>query len=122
MVGLGVASSATSAEARQAIEHALSTAGGTWTDVHAIATTTGRIDHPAIRELAAEGLEIVPIDPDELAGVPVPNPSPTVLRRVGTPSVAEAAALLVAHTDELVVPKQVHPRVTVAVARRSRSS
>ena len=34
--------------------------------------------------------------PAELAAVPVPNPSETVLRYTGTPSVSEAAALLAA--------------------------
>ena len=49
-----------------------------------------------------------------LAGVPVPSPSDRVAERVGTPSVAEAAALLGGGT--LVVGKTVHGRVTVAVA------
>lgn len=50
----------------------------------------------------------------ELARVPVPSPSDRVAARVGTPSVAEAAALLGGGT--LLVPKTVHGRVTVAVA------
>jgi len=43
----------------------------------------------------------------ELAGIAVPNPSPTVLRHTGTPSVAEAAALLLAAVDQqrLVIEK-----------------
>jgi cobalamin biosynthesis protein CbiG len=50
----------------------------------------------------------------ELARVPVPSPSADVAARVGTPSVAEAAALLGGGT--LLVPRTVHGRVTVAVA------
>jgi cobalamin biosynthesis protein CbiG len=50
----------------------------------------------------------------ELARVPVPSPSDRVAALVGTPSVAEAAALLGGGT--LLVPKTVHGRVTVAVA------
>lgn len=50
----------------------------------------------------------------ELARVPVPSPSALVAGRVGTPSVAEAAALLGGGT--LLVPKTVHGRVTVAMA------
>lgn len=44
---------------------------------------------------------------DELAKICVPNPSPTVLKYTGTPSVSEAAALLAAHSDkkDLVVEK-----------------
>jgi cobalamin biosynthesis protein CbiG len=49
-----------------------------------------------------------------LAAVPVPSPSDRVAARVGTGSVAEAAALL--HGGTLLVPKTVHGRVTVAVA------
>jgi cobalt-precorrin 5A hydrolase len=51
----------------------------------------------------------------DLAGVVVPSPSTSVAARVGTGSVAEAAALL--GGGELLVPKTVHGRVTVAVAR-----
>jgi cobalamin biosynthesis protein CbiG len=45
----------------------------------------------------------------------VPSPSDAVAGHVGTGSVAEAAALM--SGGELVVPKTVHGRVTVAVAR-----
>jgi cobalamin biosynthesis protein CbiG len=49
-----------------------------------------------------------------LAGVPVPSPSVRVADQVGTPSVAEAAALL--GGGALVVVKTMHGRVTVAVS------
>jgi cobalt-precorrin 5A hydrolase/precorrin-3B C17-methyltransferase len=49
--------------------------------------------------------------------VPVPHPSAVVQAAVGTPSVAEAAAL--AGGGELAVPKTKSARATVAVARRS---
>ncbi|HEY0508047.1 MAG TPA: Rv2231c family pyridoxal phosphate-dependent protein CobC [Blastococcus sp.] len=51
----------------------------------------------------------------ELAAVDVPAPSSRVAALVGTPSVAEAAALLAG--GDLVVGKTVHGRVTVAVSR-----
>ncbi|MDV3348371.1 precorrin-3B C(17)-methyltransferase [Leptothoe sp. LEGE 181152] len=52
----------------------------------------------------------------------VPNPSDVVTQAVGTPSVAEAAALLAAHSQELVITKQVFKgeqqgACTIAVAR-----
>lgn len=50
----------------------------------------------------------------ELAQVPVPSPSDRVAELVGTPSVAEAAALVGGGT--LVVGKTVIGRVTVAVS------
>ncbi|MCS7292055.1 MAG: precorrin-3B C(17)-methyltransferase [Gloeomargarita sp. SKYBB_i_bin120] len=52
---------------------------------------------------------------DQLRAVAVPNPSPVVAQAVGTPSVAEAAAVQAAQ-GPLLVPKQVLDNVTVAVA------
>lgn len=53
-----------------------------------------------------------------LAEVDSPTPSSMVEQHVGTPSVCEAAALLLSDGGELVVPKQKTDKVTVAVARR----
>lgn len=72
-------------------------------------------DEPALRTYPA----------DELARVDVPNPSDVVAAEVGTPSVAEAAALHAAAElargapVELVVPKIKAGNVTVAAARIS---
>ncbi len=56
---------------------------------------------------------------DELASVDVPNPSPTVQKFEGTPSVSEAASLL-SSKGKLIVPKQkLPPNLTVAVSRIS---
>ena len=65
-------------------------------------------DERAFLELALQyGWQIHFYAAFELAAVPVPNPSETVRRHTGTPSVSEAAALLVAHTDatQLIVEK-----------------
>ncbi len=54
---------------------------------------------------------------DRLSSVDVPNPSPTVQKFEGTPSVSEAASLL-SSKGELVVPKQkLPPNLTLAVSR-----
>ena len=53
---------------------------------------------------------------DALAEVDVPTPSATVEAHVGTPSVAEAAALL-ATDGELVVLKQRSAHATCAIAK-----
>lgn len=53
---------------------------------------------------------------DELAAVPVPNPSQRIAAAVGIPSVAEACALLVGY-GPLVVPKQTVGGVVVAASR-----
>jgi cobalt-precorrin 5A hydrolase len=56
---------------------------------------------------------------DELASVDVPNPSSTVQKFEGTPSVSEAASLL-SSKGKLIVPKQkLPPNLTIAVSRIS---
>lgn len=51
---------------------------------------------------------------EELSAIVVPNPS---IDRIGTPSVAEAAAILASGSDRFIVPKQViENRVTIAIA------
>ena len=65
------------------------------------------------RAAARRGWPLTGYRAEELARVPVPTPSSRVAQTVGTPSVAEAAALL--GGGVLVVPKTVHGRVTVAV-------
>ena len=78
------------------------------------------------REAGVKGLQAfsslyrIPVevyDRNKLGIVPVPNPSETVKRFEGTPSVSEASAILSAKGD-LVVPKQKYPPdLTVAIAR-----
>ena len=52
----------------------------------------------------------------ELAAVKVPNPSTTVMKHVGTPSVCEAAAILGSNNGKLVVPKIKGKNWTAALA------
>ncbi|MEN9264470.1 MAG: precorrin-3B C(17)-methyltransferase [Gloeomargarita sp. GMQP_bins_44] len=52
---------------------------------------------------------------EQLRATPVPHPSAVVAQAVGTPSVAEAAAIQAAQ-GPLLVPKHTFPNVTVAVA------
>lgn len=63
------------------------------------------------------GAALVGYAAEELAAVPVPNPAETVDGAVGTPSVAEAAAILAANGGPLIVTKHVTNGVTLAVAR-----
>ncbi len=53
---------------------------------------------------------------DELAAVDVPNPSETVAKHVGTPSVCEAAAILGSNHGQLVIPKVKSRNWTAALA------
>ncbi|PTR26554.1 cobalt-precorrin 5A hydrolase [Rhodococcus sp. OK519] len=63
------------------------------------------------------GARLIGYAPDRLAAVPVPNPVGDVADSVGTPSVAEAAAILAANGGPLIVTKHVTNGVTVAVSR-----
>ena len=53
---------------------------------------------------------------EELAAVEVPNPSETVQKHVGTPSVCEAAAILGSNHGKLIVPKVKGKNWTAALA------
>ena len=53
---------------------------------------------------------------EQLAQVEVPNPSTTVLKHVGTPSVCEAAAILGSNHGKLIIPKVKGKNWTAALA------
>lgn len=120
VVGLGLTKDASAEDVRAAIDDALSEIDCGWSDVVRLATTVRRRGHPAIEALVGDGA--VPLslfEPSELARVTVPNPSAAVGARAGTTSVAEAAALLAANAEVLLLPKQTAPGVTVALAEQS---
>ncbi|HUR12874.1 MAG TPA: precorrin-3B C(17)-methyltransferase [Mycobacteriales bacterium] len=80
-----------------------------------VATVDAKADEGGIVGLCAKtGWPLVTHPASLLAATPVPNPSPHPLEAVGTPSVAEAAALQ--HGD-LVVEKTKSPMATLAVSR-----
>ncbi|MDR2786943.1 MAG: cobalamin biosynthesis protein, partial [Candidatus Accumulibacter sp.] len=70
-------------------------------EVVAVASIDLKSDEAALLEMAAgRGWTIRFYTADELAAVEVPNPSETVRRHTGTPSVSAAAALLAARADK----------------------
>ncbi len=92
----------------RAVAEALALAQAEFSDVAAVASITLKADEAGLLALAAQrGWVITFYRPEELATVAVPNPSETVRRHTGTPSVSEAAALLAAGTDakDLLVEK-----------------
>ena len=110
-VGVGAASGVTSEEVLAAVDAVLPDGAA---DVQ-LATLDVRATEPGLITAAARrGWSLTGHSPIELAAVTVPTPSARVAGLVGTPSVAEAAALL--GGGMLLVPKTVHGRVTVAVA------
>ncbi|MFB7229317.1 Rv2231c family pyridoxal phosphate-dependent protein CobC [Streptomyces fimicarius] len=104
VVGVGARRGASGDAVFALIEAVLSGAGLDAADVVEVATVDAKGDEPGIVGAAARlGVPVRTHPAGALAAVRVPHPSGAVGAAVGTPSVAEAAALIEA--DELVVPK-----------------
>jgi cobalt-precorrin 5A hydrolase/precorrin-3B C17-methyltransferase len=86
-----------------------------------IASLDLKADEAGLRELCHQHqLPLQTFPPAVLRQINVPTPSSTVEQEVGTPSVAEAAALQAAQTDSLIVAKQIFKgegAVTIAIAQ-----
>ncbi|MEU4623836.1 cobalamin biosynthesis protein [Actinoplanes sp. NPDC023801] len=97
---------------------ALAGAGLTPAEVGVLATLDRRAAENRVRALAGEyGWRLAGYPADVLAAQPVPNPGRAAAAAVGSPSVAEAAALLAAGPGAvLLLPKQARDGVTVAIA------
>jgi cobalt-precorrin 5A hydrolase len=94
-VGLGCDRGTPLATVAHTLDAALAQTGLVRAQVAVLASIEAKRDEPAFMALAAQGSwPFRFFSAAELAVVPVPNPSPTVLRHMGTPSVSEAAALL----------------------------
>jgi cobalt-precorrin 5A hydrolase/precorrin-3B C17-methyltransferase len=124
VVGVGASRGVTEAEAGALIDDALASAGLSPRSVRLAATVDLKADEEGLLEaVRRRNWQLAFFPAAALAAVPVPNPSETVRSATGTPSVAEAAALLAAcgpaspDGDGLVVTKRASARATVAVAR-----
>lgn len=97
VLGIGCDRNTPYATLAQVIDEALAQLEASWADVRAVASIDLKADEVAMQELQRQrGLTIRFYPATWLAQVPVPNPSETVRKYTGTPSVSEAAALLVA--------------------------
>jgi cobalt-precorrin 5A hydrolase len=97
VLGLGCDRGTTLATLQEAVTHALQQLGASLNTVATLASIDLKADEPGLLSLALQlNCPIHFYPAGALAGVPVPNPSATVLRHTGTPSVSEAAALLAA--------------------------
>jgi cobalt-precorrin 5A hydrolase/precorrin-3B C17-methyltransferase len=119
VLGVGSSSGADPEALHRLAVETLAEAGLSVDAVGCVATVDRKAAEPAIVELAtALGVSLRTFPADALAAMPVPNPSNVVEAAVGTPSVAEAAALAAAG-GALVVEKRRSGEATVAVARRA---
>ena len=130
-LGLGCDRNTPLATVKTTIDQALALCQGGIDNVKAVASIDLKADEPALLQLAAElGWSIRFYSAQELARVDVPNPSETVRKHTGTPSVSEAAALLAAQPNtpntpdktNLIIEKHRHRgldgrNATVSIAR-----
>lgn len=107
-LGLGCDRGTPAATVAQAITEALASCNAPLAAVAAVASIDLKADEAGLLQVAQErGWIIRFYSAMELAAVDVPNPSETVRKYTGTPSVSEAAALLAADVDQthLIVEK-----------------
>ena len=132
VVGVGASTGVTAGEAGRLIDETLAAAGLSPRSVRWLATADIKAREPGLLAAARQRRWAVVTAPAaQLATIDVPTPSEIVRAAVGTPSVAEAAALLVAEGSQeqggpgpggpggarLVVTKRSSARATVAVAQ-----
>ncbi len=116
VAGVGASQGVAADEVLALLDEALAVGGLSRDSVTALATVDAKATEEGIVAAARQGgwpLHSYPAG--QLATVEVPNPGEAALAAVGTPSVAEAAALILG--NELVVTKRKSAMATVALAR-----
>nr|VFK53705.1 MAG: cobalt-precorrin 5A hydrolase [Candidatus Kentron sp. TUN]VFK54113.1 MAG: cobalt-precorrin 5A hydrolase [Candidatus Kentron sp. TUN]VFK55294.1 MAG: cobalt-precorrin 5A hydrolase [Candidatus Kentron sp. TUN] len=125
VLGIGCDRGTSLTTIEQAVNQALAEAGVEPSAVHTVASIDLKADETGLQALARQnGWPLVFHPARALTRVPVPNPSEVVRHHVGTPAVAEAAALFTAGVgmENLLVEKLKRRgsdgrNVTVSVAR-----
>jgi cobalt-precorrin 5A hydrolase/precorrin-3B C17-methyltransferase len=126
-LGLGCERGTPESVIAAAIEHTLSEAGLALGAIAGIASIDRKADEVGLCALAQrQNWPTRWFRAEQLEQVAVPTPSAIVAAEMGTPSVAEAAALLASQGGALIVPKHIYRQpaqkgaVTVAVAQSQR--
>ncbi|WP_444951849.1 precorrin-3B C(17)-methyltransferase [Micromonospora ureilytica] len=124
VAGVGASRGVPAAEVAELLHRVLAEAGLDPASLRCLATADIKADEAGIRSTAdALGVPLATWPATRLAAVDVPHPSEVVRAAVGTPSVAEAAALLGtdgrADDATLLVGKTATAMATVAVARHA---
>ncbi|HET7149613.1 MAG TPA: cobalamin biosynthesis protein [Candidatus Nitrosopolaris sp.] len=118
VVGIGIHRDTVCGVVEDGVKNAMKNEGLSFNSIRNIASISREAGVKGLQDFSSlHGIPVEVYDRIRLGLVPVPNPSETVKRFEGTPSVSEASAILSAKGD-LVVPKQKYPPdLTVAVAR-----
>ncbi|MFC8298193.1 precorrin-3B C(17)-methyltransferase [Micromonospora orduensis] len=124
VAGVGASRGVPAAEVAELLHRVLAEAGLDPASLRCLASADIKADEAGIRSTAdALGVPLVTWPATDLAAVDVPHPSEVVRAAVGTPSVAEAAALLGpdGRSDDatMLVGKTASAMATVAVARHA---
>lgn len=115
-LGIGLAREAgPTRKVREAIFEVLDQYGILSIAVASISTIDAKSGEPVVKALKKK-YPVRFYTADELAKVPVPHPSKTVMKHMGTPSVSEAAAMLSSGNPELLIQKTKGENYTVAAA------
>jgi cobalamin biosynthesis protein CbiG len=113
-LGVGLSSSARTADLHAVAVAVLAEAGLTWGEVAVVATTARLAGDERLAQL---GPAVVGFDRSDLEAVRVPSQPGPAATRLAAPPVAEAAALLAAGPgSRIMVPKRIGRYVTVAAA------
>ncbi len=85
-----------------------------------VASVVEKIDEPALDIIENDmAIALRFFTANECSAVQVPNPSDYVQKTIGTPSVAEAAAILASNGGALIIPKHKYPHITLALAENT---
>ena len=121
VLGLGCSRGASADELEGLVRAVLAEANSGPGAVRLLATLDRKLAEPGVCAFVERWrLEQRGFSAAELARVAVPHPSDIVRQAVGTPSVAEAAALLASGATELAVPKRSSAHATAALASWNR--
>jgi cobalt-precorrin 5A hydrolase len=120
VVGLGLHWNTSKETIDFAIKKVMVEYGLSFQSIRNIASIKHKAEVKGLQEFCSHyDISIETYDKDILASVKVPNPSATVQKYEGTPSVSEASSLL-SSRGKLIVPKQKFPPdLTVAISRIS---
>ena len=129
-IGLGCDRGTPLATVQQCLQQALASMLASSATSASVLPANAKADEAAFLQLAAQrGWPLHWYSAAQLAAVPVPNPSATVQRYMGTPSVSEAAALLAAQADLSALVVEKHKlrgpdgkNATVSIARMAAAS
>lgn len=108
VLGMGCDRGTSQQTLETAIDQALALVAQPRSAITALATIDKKNDEEALLALSSQHHWPIHFYPaEELAAVPVPNPSETVRKYMGTPAVAEAAAMLAANSgvENLILEK-----------------